>query len=90
MIDYNAILGRETIYENIIKELNNFEINKNNISQKRGFYIYGESGIGKSYFIEDLLKNNNYNIIQSFGWFGLFNWCNIIRYCWLCWYVGFS
>ena len=63
MIDYNAILGRETIYENIIKELNNFEINKNNISQKRGFYIYGESGIGKSYFIEDLLKNNNYNII---------------------------
>ena len=23
------------------------------------------------------------------SWFRLFNWCNFIRYCWLCWNVSF-
>tara|TARA_B100000035_G_C21031982_1_gene568978 strand:+ start:2430 stop:3701 length:1272 start_codon:yes stop_codon:yes gene_type:complete len=64
MIDYNTILERNDIYNSIVEQLNNFEENKHNILQKRGFYIYGESGIGKTYFIEKLLKENDYNIIN--------------------------
>ena len=63
-MSYNSILERDDIYNSIIQQLQLFEKNKQNILQKRGFYIYGESGIGKTYFIEKLLKDNNYNIIN--------------------------
>ena len=48
-----------------IKEiLNNFEKNKNNILFKRGIYIYGEPGTGKTTFITNILKELNYDIIK--------------------------
>ena len=63
MIDYNAILNRKEIEQKIIEDLNNFENNKDNNKFKRGFYIYGDTGIGKTSFVNNLLKNLDYDII---------------------------
>ena len=55
-INMNNILNRENEYENIKQFLSNFEKNKQDLSFKRGIYIYGDSGTGKTHFIINLLK----------------------------------
>jgi len=62
-LNYNKILNRENISNKIIDILNHFNNNKNDLSIKRGIYIYGESGCGKTFFINNLLKKLNYDII---------------------------
>ncbi len=59
-IKLNDILERNDIelsIENILKNFNKDE------KYKRGIYIYGDSGIGKTKFIINLLKKLNYDII---------------------------
>ena len=63
MINYDKILNRENIKEQIKDFLYNFEKNKSDITIQRGIYIYGNSGSGKTYFIEDILKSINYDTI---------------------------
>jgi len=63
MINFDKILNRENIKEQIKDFLYNFEKNKSDITIQRGIYIYGNSGSGKTYFIEDILKSINYDII---------------------------
>ena len=63
MKDFDSILNREDIKNQIKDFLDNFENNKNDITIKRGVYIYGKSGSGKSYFIEHFLKSIDYDII---------------------------
>lgn len=63
-LDINTILKREHIYNEIKTNLTNFEKNKFDFSHKRGIYIYGAPGTGKTEFITRLLKNNNYDIIN--------------------------
>ena len=63
-LDINTILKREHIYNEIKTILTNFEKNKFDFSHKRGIYIYGAPGTGKTEFITRLLKNNNYDIIN--------------------------
>lgn len=60
-LELDNILNREDIKEDIIKHLNN--LNTKNLYEKRGFYIYGSSGVGKTEFITNLLKSLNYDII---------------------------
>ena len=60
----NKILHREKIYNSIKNELEFFEKNKEKIDINRGFYIYGNSGVGKTKFIVNLLTDLNYNIIK--------------------------
>ena len=62
-INFNHLLERENIAQNIKDLLINFEENKNNISIKRSIYIYGSPGCGKTKFISQLLKEINYDII---------------------------
>jgi hypothetical protein len=62
-LNYNKILNRENISNKIIDILNHFNNNKNDLSIKRGIYIYGESGSGKTFFINNLLRKLNYDII---------------------------
>ena len=62
-INFNKILDRENIAENICNILRNFEENKKDLLEKRGIYIYGESGIGKTTFVNNILKKMNYDII---------------------------
>ena len=63
-LNFNKILERENIVKDIKEVLKNFEINKKNLLQKRGIYIYGDPGCGKTTFVDNLLKELNYDIIS--------------------------
>ena len=63
-IDLNSILNRNKIYKELFDFLTIFKNNKNNVLTKRGIYIYGNPGIGKTTFIQNLLKDMNYDIIK--------------------------
>ena len=59
----NELINR-TETEKIVKNfLSNFQKNKKN-NIKRGIYIYGEQGCGKSQFVFNLLKILEYDIIK--------------------------
>ena len=64
LIDFNSILNRKKTSENIIHFFKEFEKNKHDLSFKRGIYIYGNPGTGKTTFIEKLLREINYDIIK--------------------------
>jgi len=60
----NNILNREE-QENYIKSiLRDFQNNNNNLLFKKGIYIYGDPGTGKTTFITNILKDLNYDIIK--------------------------
>ncbi len=63
-IDINSILNRNKLVDNIKLFFQNFEQNKNDLTTKRGIYIYGNPGSGKTSFIEQILKELNYDIIK--------------------------
>jgi hypothetical protein len=62
-LDLNKILNRKKEERQLIDYLNYFEKNKHDLSTKRGMYIYGNSGVGKSRFVYDILKRLDYDII---------------------------
>jgi len=64
LININEILDRNTICDKIKSFLIEFETNKHNLLCKRGIYIYGNPGTGKTAFVEKLLKDINYDIIK--------------------------
>ena len=63
-LNINSILKREHIYNEIKKILLHFEKNKFDCLLKRGIYIYGAPGSGKTEFITRLLRDINYDIIN--------------------------
>jgi len=63
-INVNQILNRCAIKTKIRDILNHFEENKNNLLTKRGIYIYGNPGSGKSHFIKEILKELDYDMIM--------------------------
>ena len=63
-IDFNQIFQREAKELQIISILKNFELNKNNVLFKKGIYIYGDPGSGKTRFVIDILTKLNYDIIK--------------------------
>ena len=63
-IDFNQIFQREEKESHIISILKNFELNKNNVLFKKGIYIYGDPGSGKTRFVIDILNKLNYDIIK--------------------------
>jgi DNA polymerase III delta prime subunit len=62
--NFNNILKRHTISEEIKKILLSFDENINNTSFKKGIYIYGATGSGKTQFILNLLKEMDYDVIK--------------------------
>lgn len=64
MNNLNEILGRDQIYEKIKYILEDFQQNKKDITIKRGIYIYGNPGSGKTDFVVNLLREQNYDIIK--------------------------
>jgi hypothetical protein len=60
----NNILDRQQIEEDIKKMLTNYESNCQNINFKKGIYLYGSPGCGKTHFITEILKGLNYDIIK--------------------------
>jgi Cdc6-like AAA superfamily ATPase len=64
MNNLNEILGRDQIYQKIKYILEDFQQNKKDITIKRGIYIYGNPGSGKTDFVVNLLREQNYDIIK--------------------------
>ena len=63
-LDLNELLERNVEVNRIKTILKEFDTNKNDLTIKRGLYIYGEPGTGKTLFIEKILKELNYDIIK--------------------------
>jgi Cdc6-like AAA superfamily ATPase len=63
-IDINKLLNRENDVQKVKDFLSYFENNKNDPNTKRGLYIYGAPGIGKTTFILDILKELDYDVIK--------------------------
>lgn len=58
------ILERETIIEKISQFLKVFPTECKNTDFKKGLYIYGQPGCGKTFFITQLLNRLNYDVIK--------------------------
>ena len=63
-LNFNKILNREEKASAIKEILTNFELNKNNLLFKKGIYVYGDPGSGKTTFVTNILKEMNYDIIK--------------------------
>jgi DNA polymerase III delta prime subunit len=60
----NIILNREKISNDIKDILQNFEVKCKNINYKKGIYIYGSPGCGKTRFVMNILQSLDYDIIK--------------------------
>jgi hypothetical protein len=60
----NTLFERDKTAENIKSILNAFPKDHANPTFKKGFYIYGSSGVGKTQFVIDILKSMNYDVIH--------------------------
>lgn len=60
----NEILDRDATATTIKNILKNFDEQYKNINYKKGFYIYGSSGVGKTTFVKEILKELNYDVIH--------------------------
>jgi hypothetical protein len=63
-LNINTILNRDEKAKCIKDILNEFEDNKNNTLFKKGIYVYGDPGTGKTKFVTNILKELNYDIIK--------------------------
>ncbi len=64
MDNINKILNRTEIENEIVHILNNFNELSSDIKFKKGIYIYGSPGCGKTHFVKSLLKNADFDIIH--------------------------
>jgi SpoVK/Ycf46/Vps4 family AAA+-type ATPase len=63
-LNINNLLNREEESNKIKEILKGFELNKHNLATKKGIYVYGEPGSGKSSFINNILKELDYDVIN--------------------------
>ena len=63
-LNMNNLLNRDEEANKIKMILKDFEENKHNLITKRGLYIYGDPGSGKTTFIVNILKEINYDVIK--------------------------
>ena len=63
-LDINRILGRSENVQKIQRWLTEFENNKRNSLIKRGLYLYGAPGVGKTNFISKILDSLHYDVIR--------------------------
>lgn len=63
-LNINHLLQREEAEQRLIESLAFFEKNKTALTTKRGVYIYGSPGSGKTWFVRQTLKKLNYDIIS--------------------------
>jgi DNA polymerase III delta prime subunit len=60
----NQILGRENIAAEIKQILGEFEKRREDNMFKKGIYIYGHPGSGKTQFILDILREMNFDVVK--------------------------
>ena len=57
LLNMNELLDRNEEEAILTNYLNYFEENKKNLLTKRGIYIFGAPGTGKTVFVKNILKN---------------------------------
>ena len=62
-LNINHILSRDECEKKLIECLEYFENNKKALLTKRGVYIYGAPGSGKTHFVRTILKKLDYDVI---------------------------
>jgi len=62
-LNIDHILGRKECEKNLIEYLDVFEKNKKALLTKRGVYVFGAPGSGKTYFVRSILKKLDYDVI---------------------------
>jgi DNA polymerase III delta prime subunit len=60
----NHILGREKIAAEIKQILTDFEKRRDDNMFKKGIYIYGHPGTGKTKFVLDILREMNFDVVK--------------------------
>ena len=63
-LNMNNVLNREHLVSTMQDILINFEKNKHDLMTKKGIYVYGEPGSGKTTFVIEVLKHIGYDVIQ--------------------------
>jgi len=62
--EMNTTLGRESIAADITHILSRFDDASTNNQDKKGIYVYGSPGCGKTEFVVSLLKKLGYDVIK--------------------------
>ena len=63
-LNLNLLLNRNDCEKTFINSLKYFEENKEKLLTKRGIYVYGAPGCGKTFFVRNMLKKLNYDIVN--------------------------
>ena len=63
-LNINQLLSREEDVLKMTEILQHFELNKQNPLLKKGIYVYGDPGTGKTAFVINTLKALNYDVIR--------------------------
>jgi len=63
-LNLNKILNRESEVTKMKDLLKTFDLNKHDLLLKKGIYVYGEPGTGKTEFIVNILKELDYDVIK--------------------------
>jgi hypothetical protein len=63
-LNLNEMLNRQPDVFKMKETLKDFELNKHNHLFKKGIYVYGEPGTGKTTFVMDILKEMNYDVVR--------------------------
>ena len=63
-LNINHILDRADKEKILIDCLQHFEKNKTNVLTRRGIYVYGSPGAGKTWFVKTILKQLDYDVIM--------------------------
>jgi len=63
-LEINTILNRNEQAEQVRSILRNFEANRNDVLLKRGIYVFGDPGTGKTTFVTKILNEMNYDVIK--------------------------
>jgi DNA polymerase III delta prime subunit len=62
--EVNSIFDRQHTVDSIKSILNDFDSKCNELTYKKGIYIYGSPGSGKTTFVMNLLKEMDYDVIK--------------------------
>lgn len=62
-LDFTRLLEREALVARLSETLGRFQAERHNPAAKRGIYVYGGPGVGKTRLVQGVLEKNGYDVI---------------------------